>query len=194
MNVYDFDGTIYDGDSTLDFYFFCVFTHIQVIRALPAQLRGCFFYFVKIIDKTAFKEYFYSFLNYLNKPEDDVRRFWMHHKRKIKRWYLNQLKPNDIIVSASPEFLLYPVHTELKIGGLIASKVDIYSGKCMGPNCRGIEKAKRFREIYGDVIIDKFYSDNESDYPMAQLARKSYLLKRGKVIEWRQNNNHFYSP
>ena len=24
MNVYDFDKTIYNGDSTLDFYFFCL--------------------------------------------------------------------------------------------------------------------------------------------------------------------------
>ena len=24
MNVYDFDKTIYKGDSTLDFYFFCL--------------------------------------------------------------------------------------------------------------------------------------------------------------------------
>lgn len=23
MNVYDFDKTIYDGDSTIDFYFYC---------------------------------------------------------------------------------------------------------------------------------------------------------------------------
>ena len=24
MNVYDFDGTVYAGDSTVDFYFFCL--------------------------------------------------------------------------------------------------------------------------------------------------------------------------
>lgn len=24
MNVYDFDKTIYDGDSTIDFYLYCV--------------------------------------------------------------------------------------------------------------------------------------------------------------------------
>ena len=24
MNVYDFDGTIYNGDSTIDFYLYCI--------------------------------------------------------------------------------------------------------------------------------------------------------------------------
>lgn len=30
MNVYDFDKTIYDGDSTLDFYFF----HLRKVQCL----------------------------------------------------------------------------------------------------------------------------------------------------------------
>ena len=35
MNVYDFDGTIYDGDSTLDFWYFCLKKHPQILLYLP---------------------------------------------------------------------------------------------------------------------------------------------------------------
>ena len=35
IDVYDFDGTIYDGDSTVDFVFFCLRRHPNVIAGLP---------------------------------------------------------------------------------------------------------------------------------------------------------------
>ena len=35
IDVYDFDGTIYDGDSTVDFVFFCLRRHPGVIAGLP---------------------------------------------------------------------------------------------------------------------------------------------------------------
>ena len=38
MNVYDFDKTIYDGDSTIDFYFYCLKKHPKIILCLPIQL------------------------------------------------------------------------------------------------------------------------------------------------------------
>ena len=38
MNVYDFDKTIYRGDSTKDFYFFLLRRHPVLIRYLPKQI------------------------------------------------------------------------------------------------------------------------------------------------------------
>ena len=32
VNVYDFDGTVYDGESTLDFYLYCVRRHPKAIK------------------------------------------------------------------------------------------------------------------------------------------------------------------
>ena len=55
MNVYDFDKTIYDGDSTVDFFFFSLkrnpvlwITSVGYIAAFPL-------YFLKIISKTRAK-------------------------------------------------------------------------------------------------------------------------------------------
>ena len=34
VNIYDFDGTIYDGDSTLDFYMFCLSSILNLLVML----------------------------------------------------------------------------------------------------------------------------------------------------------------
>lgn len=36
MNVYDFDKTIYDGDSTADFYMFSLKRHKMILTLLPS--------------------------------------------------------------------------------------------------------------------------------------------------------------
>ena len=35
IDVYDFDGTIYDGDSTFDFVRFCMRSHPAMLLGLP---------------------------------------------------------------------------------------------------------------------------------------------------------------
>ena len=37
MNVYDFDKTIYNGDSTLDFYIFSIKKNLLLLRYFPKQ-------------------------------------------------------------------------------------------------------------------------------------------------------------
>ena len=57
MNVYDFDKTIYDGDSTADFYLFSLGRHKKILTLAPS-LFGAFvrFYVFKKGSKTEFKE------------------------------------------------------------------------------------------------------------------------------------------
>ena len=62
MNVYDFDKTIYDGDSTLDFYIFAVKKNLFLLKYLPKQFLGMILYYLKIINKEKYKESFFSFL------------------------------------------------------------------------------------------------------------------------------------
>ncbi len=35
MNVYDFDHTIYDGDSSVDFFCFYLIRHLRLLLCLP---------------------------------------------------------------------------------------------------------------------------------------------------------------
>lgn len=124
MNVYDFDKTIYKGDSTLDFYFFCLRKKPIIIKEFPKQIYSAILYKLGKITKTEFKENFYIFLNDLENIDNLLKEFWDNNQNKIKSFYLKQKNYDDVIISASPTFLLEPICRRLNIKYLIASKVD----------------------------------------------------------------------
>ena len=166
MNVFDFDKTIYYSDSTRDFVLWCFRRY----------------YAFHIGTKTEFKEKMYRFLKVI-KGKEDVERFWKEKISGIKPFYKEIHKDDDVIISASPEFLLKPLEKKLNIT-VIASKVDINTGKYDGLNCYHAEKVKRFRELYPDGKIDTFYSDSYSDEPLALLADKAYIVDGDTLIDW----------
>jgi len=184
MNVYDFDGTIYDGDSTLDFYFFCMKKSPCLVRYVPRQIIGYVKYKIGLLTKTQFKEYFYCFLMGIRDVDGYVAQFWKCNQTKIFDWYRSVSSKNDLIISASPEFLLRHICYIMDVK-LICSIVDRKTGVYSGVNCYGEEKRRRFLEEYSKgTVIDRFYSDSLSDLPMAKLARISYLVKNGQIEQW----------
>lgn len=185
VNVYDFDNTIYNGDSTADFYLFCLRRHKRIFLLAPSLLAAVFrFYVRKKGTKTEFKEKVYRFLEYCDHAQD-VEDFWERNSYKIKEFYKDRKRSTDVIISASPEFLLRPICWQLGIRNLIASQVDPVTGKYRGENCHGAEKTRRFREVYGDAVIDEFYSDSHSDDPMAEIAQKAFLVKGNEIKPWK---------
>lgn len=185
MNVYDFDGTIYRGDSTIDFWLFSISKDPLLIRYLPNAAAGFLLYKLGRISRTEFKERFFSFLKGIRDPEKKVRMFYEKKRGRIKKWYIERKKESDVIISASPEFLLSAFCEELDVY-LIASEVDIRSGRFIGPNCRGEEKVRRFRSMFGDVSPDEFYSDSYSDAPMAEISKKAFYVKNEKIMQWKK--------
>lgn len=187
MNVYDFDKTIYDGDSTADFYLFSLKRHKKILLLAPSLFGAFFrFYVLKKGTKTQFKEKMYRFLQYCD-TERDVEAFWRQNFHKIKSFYRQQQQADDVIISASPVFLLTPACEKLKIRYLIASRVDMHNGKYTGENCHGAEKVKQFYAKFGkDAVIDEFYSDSYSDTPLAQIARRAFLVKGETLAPWEQ--------
>lgn len=181
MNVYDFDKTIYSGDSTIDFYKFCIKHNPLLLRYLFRQGFGFALYLLGIYDKTKFKEHFYSFLRGLDNPQQILQDFWDVHINRIQPWYTRQMHKDDVIISASPEFLIREAMQRLGNATVIASVVDISSGKYTGANCYGPEKVRRFLERYPYAGIDSFYSDSCSDAPLGKIAQKSYLVKGEKI-------------
>ena len=75
-------------------------------------------------------------------------------------------------------------YEKLGIKHLIASNVDPSTGKYIGENCHGKEKVRRFREEFGEAQIDAFYSDSHSDDPMAETAKKAFLIKGEEILDW----------
>ena len=83
MNAYDFDGTIYDGDSSIDFYLFCLKKNKKVLLSFPRLTIGVILYILTIINKTKMKERIFSFLKHLKDTDLYVEEFWKDHKKKI---------------------------------------------------------------------------------------------------------------
>ena len=183
MNVFDFDNTIYNGDSTADFYFFCLRRHKKILLLLPNLLFNFIkFYVFHIGTKTQFKEKMYAFLKYCD-IDTDIESFWDTHISNIKHFYKKIHKDDDLIISASPEFLLKPLEKKLNFT-VIASKVSKYNGKTEGENCYYDEKVKRFFEVYPEGKIDSFYSDSYSDTPLAKLAKSAYIVDGEIINKW----------
>ena len=183
-NVYDFDKTIYDGDSTLNFYLFCLCRRPLILKWLPKQCYAICRYKAGKITKTEMKDVFYTFFQSISDIQQMVELFWKKEKHKIKAWYLAQQEENDLIISASPEFLLRPICNFLNIRHLIASKVNMYTGEHDGENCYGAEKVNRFYREYPNESIGAFYSDSYSDTPLAVLAEKAYIVKKNELLDW----------
>lgn len=186
MNIYDFDKTIYDGDSTADFILYCAGRYKKpFIWAFPT-----FFSFVSyalgIKTKTQFKERMYGFLRMIPDVDAAVSDFWDGHEKNILEYYRKQRREDDIIISASPEFLLKPICERLGVKRLIASRVDSRTGRYTGENCWGAEKVRRLKEKYGIESCERFYSDSFSDTPLAEIAEKAYIVRRNTLTPWEE--------
>jgi len=185
MNAYDFDKTIYKKDSSTDFLIYCILKHPKALCRLPSIFAGFVKFFVlKKGRKEDFKEKAFSVLKYCN-SEADIKAFWEKNSSKIKKFYLSQKREDDVIISASPRFLLEPICTDLGLKHLICTEVDINTGKFFSQNCWGEEKVVRFREIFGDISPDEFYSDSLSDTPMAKISKTAFIVKGEEILPWK---------
>lgn len=101
-------------------------------------------------------------------------------------WYLERKKPDDVIISASPDFIVRPACERLGIGHLIATTVDPHTGEFLSENNRGEEKVRRFKAEFGNAPIEHFYSDSLSDAPMARLAAHSFFVRGELLYPWEE--------
>lgn len=188
MNVYDMDKTIYNGDSTADFCVFCGLRHPKMLLYLPHMLFSTVRYYgFHIGSKTEFKGRIYRFLKIID-TEKEVEKFWKSHLKNIKTYYLKQKREDDVIVSASPEFLLKPLEKRLSIR-VIASCVSPEDGTPLSENCYYEEKVRRFREVFPDAQIEEFYSDSYSDEPLAKLSQRAFIVDGENLIPWDFNRH-----
>ena len=184
MNVYDFDQTIYEPDSSYSFFLYCLKHHTRpVLSVIPEALLLLIKYRRGEAEAAVLKEQLFSYLSYLSDIESEVERFWDIHRQNIGQWYLDRRRNDDVIISASPEFLLRPMAVRLGVQ-LIATPMDPYSGRIRGKNCHDWEKVRRFRERFPDAHVERFYSDSLSDAPMAELADEAFLVRKGKCVPW----------
>lgn len=185
VDVYDFDGTIYNGDSSLDFFLFCLGKNKKLIRFLPKLILFFIGYCFKIISIKKFKEKFFSFIRDIDNKELVIRQFWHKNNFKINNYFIENMKNKKevYVISASPEFLLQPYLKQFNNVKLIATNVT-NNGKIIGENCKGKEKLKLLLENTNEIKIENFYSDSLSDLPLVEIASNSFHVSNGKVYQW----------
>ena len=113
--VYDFDKTLYDGETGVNFSVFYLMKYpVRSILFMMGYSKDLIFYLLKIIDLRALKERYFEFLERHSKEEVEelVARFWETKRHKIYSWTREELEKNKkecemvIVSSASPLFLI----------------------------------------------------------------------------------------
>ena len=185
MNVYDFDQTIFYPDSSVCFVMYCIRKHPKAFlhQILGTAARGA----GKLAGMTStkrLKEKMFSFVSRLPDVDAEIAAFWQEYWKNIQPWYLAKKREDDLIISASPDFLVRPAAEMLGVR-LIATSMDKQTGKIEGANCRGEEKVRRFGAEFPGETVDEFYSDSLSDTPMARQAKRAFIVGRaGRLNPW----------
>ena len=108
MNVYDFDNTILRGDSTARFCAYCLRRYPAIWADLPGQAANALLFALHLRGKQAFKQRLLSFLRRIDDVDAAVSGFWKENFRRVKPFYWETRRADDVVISASPEFLIAP--------------------------------------------------------------------------------------
>ena len=90
MNVYDFDNTIYRGDSTFQFVLWLYGHRPITLISLPRTLFFGVLYGLHVVPKLTFKENLYHMFVYVKDMDIAADTFIKSHLDQIKTWYAGQ--------------------------------------------------------------------------------------------------------
>lgn len=184
-DLYDFDGTIYDGDSGVDLVLFAIRKKPIVILYLLKSIKMVILYLLKLRTKEEVKSKLFSFLQEFPDTDEFVREFWQCHEKKIKQfWKKKKTHRRDIIISASGYFWLKPFADKYNVKDLFATDINHKTGEVSGNNCHGKEKVKLFYDKYPNAEIKKMYTDSINDLPLIEEAKEGFLVKRNKIYSY----------
>ena len=186
MNVYDFDNTIYDGETMVDFYFFCLKKDWSMIKFLPVTFILLLRYKLRLL---SLKDLEKKAAKYVNKIFSEpwyidilVKEFWDRHEYKIKPFYKFLRKSDDVIISASCNLILDEICTRMGIKHCLCSQINLKTGEIL-QICYRANKPEIFKRYFPHGEIDRFYTDSKNDLPMIRLAKKAFLVKGNKIYE-----------
>jgi len=186
MNVYDFDNTIYNGESALHFFLFCLKKRPLLARYIPSALRGIVDYkrHGVSIDQVArrYTKVMKACLSGIGDYRDTARAFWDKHERRINGFYKPLQRPDDLVISAGPEQSLREICARLGVRHYIGTVVNETTGE-MEFVCFKENKVKAFRERYPGCEIDNFYTDSINDKPLMDIANHVFMVKKGIVTQ-----------
>jgi len=192
--IYDFDGTVYNGDSLVDFWIFMVINKPILIQYLPYQVLAFILWRLRVLETGKFKESFLVFL-----PKKDLQKhvsaFWKRKSLKIFSFIKDEIRRDRnrdyflLCISASFDFLLEDIVKKTGFDHLISTEVGLNEAKKLKTaNCKGVEKLKRLAKWVrnNNLIIDvkKVVSNSMVDMPLFKIAIKKYRVINGELEEF----------
>jgi len=186
MNVYDFDKTIFDGDTEDRFFAFLFEKHGWVLDKWIYHIFE-FMYKHNLCDKTPCRETQYRVLRKIDNLDELLEEYWDSHEKYLMNWYINGAKdPSDVIATGSPRFLMEPIARRLGVAGLVATEMDPKTGKITeGKFAIQQYKLENYLKQYKVEDMDNFYSDAFTDHYMAEQAKHAYAIHDGEqMTEW----------
>ena len=181
MNGYDFDDTILKGNSMVRFSVFCTLRLPYLILFLPVIVIASLLYSVRILNKNRYLHMISWFVALVPHTEKFVNKFWDKNMKHIKSWYLNQKRDDDVVISASPQFLAGEACKRLGITCL-GTPLSPISARLHGAHNYAENKVDTYKENFGDTLLATYYSDSLSDTPMFMLAEKGYFVYGEEVV------------
>ena len=186
VNVYDFDNTIYDGETLVDFILYYIKTDKKIWKYVPKliiiAIKDALHLFTVEQAIEAYASFLEGYYVNLGDTTQNVIKFWDKNEKKIKPWYAKVQKESDIIVSGSTDFILDEIMKRMGIKHYIGSSIDKETGKFIRL-CFLENKVKAFYEIYPDKHIENFYTDSMNDKAMMDIADNVYLVKKNKITK-----------
>lgn len=187
MNVYDFDNTIYDGESTLHLFFFYLKKKPTLIKFFPKVLNAFARYKKGLV---SVDEMINTYAPMIEKifvevvdMENDPKEFWDKHMHNIKPFYKEIQKEDDLIITASPDYTISEVCKRLGIKHFLSTTYNKQTGK-IERVCLKHNKVKAFSENYPNCEIENFYTDSpENDKALMDIAKHAFVVKGDKIIK-----------
>ncbi len=186
MNVFDFDNTIYDGESVMDFFLYYCKKDKSLLKYIPTVMNALIKYKKGAITvEEALSKYGKTVTDYYVKNigmGDDFKVFWDNNMHKIKPFYKEVQSDDDLIISCSPEISLKIICERLGIKRYIGTVIDSKTGE-ISRLCFRENKVKAFFEEYPDTEIENFYTDSLNDQPLIDISKNAYLVKGDKITK-----------
>lgn len=182
MKVYDFDGSIYQGNLIWDFYRFCLRRQPRLLCSLPhavwCALCACFG--ARPWDDV-WAQLYASLLGLSDAPRL-AEQFWSEARRaRLNPAYLERQAQGDLLLSRAPEYLFAPLKQSLGMS-ILGAHWDLHGG--FHANREGAERLRRIRALAPEQELTLFWGSRLTDHALAMKALRRYYVRGKRRQDW----------
>lgn len=160
MNVYMFDGIVYNGNSLLDFILFLFKKKKSILKYIIQWCWSFFLFIIGYYEKNQFSKKLLKCVSMFNE-EEIKKEFWEKYSFKLNKWYLEKATEDDIVIHYLPAFLTDGIlnsnmisnPSDLEIANMLESKEYV-----LYTSCKELDK-------------------------ISEMAKESYVYKNGELVD-----------